>query len=354
MARSPEAFEGRSVNLDRAFRAIAPLGAVLAWGGVAHADAPLSYLRTHGLHANAGTTLIWGMMIISIAVVVIVTILLLAAVFRRREPPLPGQSVVERPPQGRGWIAVGTGISTVVLFAVTVWTVLALAEVAMPPPGNAAAPVRLEVIGHQWWWEVRYFGDHPSLAFTTANEIHIPVGQTVPVTLTGLDVIHSFWVPALAGKTDVIPGQTNETWLEAQTPGIYRGQCTEYCGAQHAHMAFEVIASSPEEFEAWWKAQLANPTTDDERALAGQNLFLEKCAVCHAIRGTRADGVFGPNLSHLTTRSTLAAGTVPNTPGYLSAWIADPQNLKPGSLMPRIDLSAAELEEISRYLQSLR
>ena len=336
-------------------RWVTPLSALPASAVPAHAEAPLGYLHTHGLHANAGTALLWGMMLIAIAVVVIVTALLLAAMFRRREaiPPLSGRTSVERPPEGRSWIVVGTAVSTVVLFAVTIWTVFVLAAIARAPTDQAAS-FRLQVIGHQWWWEVRYLGDDPSLTFTTANEIHIPVGQAVQVTLTGLDVIHSFWVPALAGKTDVIPGQTNETWLEAQMPGIYRGQCTEYCGHQHAHMAFEVIASPAQEFEEWRNVQIANAATIDESLLAGQNLFLEKCGICHAVRGTLAGGIFGPNLSHLMTRTTIAAGTLPNTAGYLTAWIADPQQIKPGSLMPQIDLTPTELNHISLYLQSLK
>lgn len=347
--------EARDHGAAYVFRWLARLSALPASAVPAHAEAPLGYLHTHGLHADAGTALLWGMMLIAIAVVVIVTALLLAAIFRRREaiPPLPGRTTVECPPGGRSWIVVGTAISTVVLFAVTIWTVFVLAEIARAPTDEAAS-FRLQVIGHQWWWEVRYFGDDPSQTFTTANEIHIPVGQAVQVTLTGLDVIHSFWVPALAGKTDVIPGQTNETWLEAQAPGIYRGQCTEYCGHQHAHMAFEVIASSPQEFETWRDGQIANAVTIDEGLVAGQNLFLEKCGVCHAVRGTRAGGILGPNLSHLMTRTTIAAGTLPNTAGYLTAWIADPQHIKPGSFMPQINLSASELNRISRYLQSLK
>lgn len=337
-----------------AWRQAVPALALL-WPAAARADAPLNYLRTFGPHANAATALLWGMLIISIAVIAIVTALLLAGLFRRREAvhhPL-GPMFVERPPGGRSWIAIGTCVSTAVLFAVTVWTVLALAAIAWPPGGHAAGP-RVEVIGHQWWWEIHYHDDDPSQTFATANEIHLPVGQAVHVTLKGVDVIHSFWVPALAGKTDVIPGQVNETWLEAQVPGVYFGQCTEYCGVQHAQMGLKVIADAPGDFDAWRRGQLESAPRPDEALRPGANAFAEKCSVCHAIRGTRAGGILGPDLSHLMTRTTLAAGTLPNAQGYLSAWIADPQHFKPGTLMPRIELSASELESITLYLRSLK
>jgi cytochrome c oxidase subunit II len=330
------------------------LATASAWPGAARADAPLNYLRTHGLHADAATTLLWGMMLISLAVVVIVCILLMGAVFRRRDPPqeLSGRSLVARASGGLAWIAVGVGTSIVVLFAVTVWTVVTLAAVSRPPPSQGGADIA--VIGHQWWWEVRYLGADPTKTFTTANEIHIPMGQPVHVKLEGLDVIHSFWVPALAGKTDLIPGQSNTTWLQANAPGVYRGQCTEYCGQQHAHMGLQVIASAPDEFDAWRNNQLKGVSPAISPSLRDdQNAFVTKCGVCHAVRGTRAGGILGPDLSHLITRTTIAAGTLPNTPGYLAGWIADPQRIKPGSLMPQLDLPGPELARIVRFLETL-
>jgi cytochrome c oxidase subunit 2 len=232
--------------------------------------------------------------------------------------------------------------------------VVTLAAVSRPSPGKS--PFTVEITGHQWWWEVNYVGnDGPSRNFTTANEIHIPTGQPVEVKLKTADVIHSFWVPALTGKTDLIPGQTNDSWMEADHPGTYRGQCTEYCGQQHAHMAFAVIADPPDQFKAWWNHQLETASAADPKPITdGENAFIAKCGICHSVRGTRAGGVVGPDLSHLMQRRTIAANTIPNTPGYLSAWIADPQHIKPGNFMPRLDISAADLTRIRNYLATLQ
>jgi cytochrome c oxidase subunit 2 len=317
----------------------------------ARADAPLTYLRTHGLHADAATPLLWGMIIISAAVVLIVTVLLLGSLYRRR-PAAPDSRGVVRPSGGIVWIATGVAISALVLFAVTVWTVVTLAQASRIPGGDPG--LRLEVIGHQWWWEVRYLNADPSQTFTTANEIHIPAQVPVEVALDGTDVIHSFWVPALMGKTDIIPGQTNLTWIEAAAPGVYRGQCTEYCGLQHAHMALQMIADMPADFAAWRANQLKSvPEPQTQELKADQGAFVQKCGVCHSVRGTRAGGILGPDLSHFMTRKTLAAGTLPNTPGHLSAWIADPQHIKPGALMPRLDLSGPDLARVRKFLGSL-
>ena len=189
----------------------------------------------------------------------------------------------------------------------------------------------------------------------TANEIHIPVGKPVRIGLTGSDVIHSFWVPSLTGKTDVIPGQTNMTWIEAEKPGIYRGQCTEYCGQQHAHMAIETIASQMDEFEAWRNNQLRpSPAATSPQAAKDESIFVTRCGICHTVRGSLAQGILGPNLSHLMSRRTIAAGTLPNRPGDLAAWIADPQHVKPGNMMPQTGLSGAELASVLRFLETLQ
>jgi cytochrome c oxidase subunit 2 len=226
--------------------------------------------------------------------------------------------------------------------------VAVLAEIAQPP-GKSSLTV--EVTGKQWWWQVRYLSDDPSRIFTTANEIHIPVGRPVRIRLIGGDVIHSFWVPGLGGKTDLIPGQTNETWLQAREPGIYRGQCAEYCGVEHARMALLVIADPPATFAAWQAHQLRSPAPAPGH---GSDLFAMHCGSCHAVRGTVAAGILGPDLSHLGTRHTLAAGMLPNDSAHLARWLDDPQALKPGALMQRPEISPPERGAIVAYLESLK
>jgi cytochrome c oxidase subunit 2 len=202
---------------------------------------------------------------------------------------------------------------------------------------------------------VRYGGDQPSEVFETANEIHIPVGRPVLVRLHSADVIHSFWVPKLSGKTDVIPGQTNQSWMQADAPGRYLGQCSEFCGYQHAHMQFEVVAQTLEDFAVWRAAQLepatAPSTPEAKRGLA---LVEFRCALCHQVRGTTAGAVSGPDLTHLMSRETLAGGTLANNPGNLVGWIQNPQDLKPGSLMPNQYLSSQQLSDVLAYVETLQ
>jgi cytochrome c oxidase subunit 2 len=331
--------------------AIALLAGVPA---AAQARAPLSYMTGDGTKNYPVVALLWGLVSISLIVVVVVTALLLAGLFRRRpEPAPPDPKLVppRRPEGGLQWIYIGSAISGVALFGAALWTFAVLAGVTVP---SKTAAFRIDVIGHQWWWEARYEDQDASRSFTTANEIHIPTGQPVRVTLWSADVIHSFWVPALTGKTDTIPGQHNETWLEADRPGLYRGQCTEYCGQQHAHMGLSVIAQPPAAFQAWWDDQLRNaPPPASQQLAQGQGDFVAHCGICHTVRGTQAGGRVGPDLTHLMGRGAIAAETLPNTIGYLSGWISDPQALKPGNLMPTLTLSPQELTAIRSFLATL-
>jgi cytochrome c oxidase subunit 2 len=226
-----------------------------------------------------------------------------------------------------------------------VWTVVVLAKIQAPP---VQPRVSIEITGRQWWWQVRYLSADPAQQFDTANEIHIPVGEPIRLKLLGGDVIHSFWVPQLAGKMDAIPGQVNETWISAAAPGVWTGQCTEYCGVQHAKMLLKVVADAPVDFAAWRAHQLAGPM-----AAAGQAVFESHCGNCHAVRGTQADGSFGPDLSHLMQRRTLASASLPNDPATLARWIADPQSLKPGNKMPAVALNDRERRGLMAYLESL-
>lgn len=216
---------------------------------------------------------------------------------------------------------------------------------------DADAALDVEVIGHEFWWEVRY----PDAGVVTANEIHIPAGTPVRFTLSTEDVIHSFWVPQLAGKIDMIPGATTELVLDAERPGEYLGQCAEYCGLQHARMRFLVVAQEPDDFEEWLSGQ-AEPAAAPASGSAerGEGTFAEVgCAACHAVRGTEATGELGPDLTHLASRQTLGAGTLANERGQLGGWIVDPQAVKPGNPMPPTPLTAEQLNDLLAYLEGL-
>ena len=315
------------------------------------AVAPMDYLHADGRMGKTILPLMQGLLIISAVVVVIIAALVLIAILRRgRTGVVAGSPLIEG--EARGWIPIGVGVSTIVLVGLVVWTSVTMARMANPP---SAPALSIEVRGHQWWWEFAYLNDDPSKTFVTANELHIPVGKAVRFDLKGEDVIHTFWVPSLGGKTQLIPGQTNMTWLEADRPGVYRGQCSQYCGQQHAHMVFSVIADPPQAFEAWRDGQLraaAQPSSDDTRL--GEQRFIGRCGACHTVRGTPANGHVGPDLTHLMSRATIAGGELPNNPGFLSGWIANPQNLKPGSLMPNPELSGPDLASIRSFLVTLK
>lgn len=342
---------------DRAsvVRAAGRAALVIVCAMIGGASAPMTFMSAYGRKASTVLPLTWAVTAISLAVIVIILGLVVAGAWRNgatlaREaiPRLP----IGHTDSGLAWIYVGVGISTVVLLVILVWTMWVLAKIYLPP---ARPAVTVLITAHQWWWEAKYIGRSPSETFTTANEIHIPTGVPVMFKLTSADVIHSFWVPLLNGKTDTIPGQTNVTWLDASRPGIYRGQCTEYCGLQHAKMALYVIAQTPADFQRWWKKQLQPaPPITTATAQTNQNAFILRCGACHTVRGTDAGGIVGPDLSHLMNRHTIAAGTIANTPGNLSAWIANPQGIKPGSLMPTLGISGRELNEIRSYLVTLR
>jgi cytochrome c oxidase subunit 2 len=312
--------------------------------------APLGYLHTYGPAADPVTRLGWGLGFVSVAVVVIVSVLLLAGLLRRRGGAMAPLRV-ERSGHGLRWIYVGVGLSTIVLLVCTVWTVSTIAAVGRPAPDAVAA--RIEVTGSRWWWRVRYLDDDPSRVFITANELHVPVGRPVQVTVTSDDVIHSFWVPQLAGKTDAIPGLRNTLWLQADRAGRYRGQCGEFCGMQHAHMALEVVAEPPEAFDRWRAAQTAEAHAASGLAGQGQAVFQARCGACHTVRGGGAGGAMGPDLTHLMSRARIAAGMLPNDTAALRGWIEDAPSEKPGTLMPRMALSGPDLNAVTAYLQTL-
>jgi cytochrome c oxidase subunit 2 len=212
------------------------------------------------------------------------------------------------------------------------------------------------VTGHQWWWQLNYEAHDADQTFETANEIHIPVGQPVRLDFESPDVIHSFWVPNLAGKQDLIPGRYTELTIRADRPGIYRGQCAEYCGIQHAHMAIFVVAQEPSEYAAWRAQQLKSaPAPSNADLRHGQQVFVSSaCATCHTITGTSAGGRVGPDLTHFGAHMTIAAGTARNSLGNLTGWISDPQRMKPYTRMPAVALTGPDLIAVSHYLESLK
>ena len=348
--------------------AVAPVLALAAWLALAAgaraqttspevapltpAQWPMNYWSAFGTQAHAINGLLWGLIWLSIIVCVIIAVLVVAGIaIRGRRGRQPATTPVERSGNGMAWIYIGVGLSTLVLVVYVGWTVATMAGIARPP---AAPALTIDVTAHQWWWEFRYEDPDTSKVFATANEIHIPVGVPVSFKVTTADVIHSFWVPALGGKTDTIPGRTNTMWLEADKPGIYRGQCSEYCGEQHAQMALRIVADTPQDFAVWRSKQVAaaKPPTDD-MTKAGLQRFQLRCGACHTIRGTPAAGAVGPDLTHLMSRTTIAAGMLANTPANLGGWIANPQSIKPGALMPNIELSGPELQAIETYLRTL-
>ena len=237
-----------------------------------------------------------------------------------------------------------------VLSMATARTVMEVQNKRMP--GNA---LKVTVVGHQWWWEFRY----PDLGIVTANELHVPLSTAAKpahtvLKLESADVAHSFWVPQLAGKTDVIPGTTNTMWMDPRQEGIFLGNCAEYCGTQHANMLLRVIVEPPADFEKWAAAQKVDAVPDPRLESERATFLSMSCVSCHAVSGTTAKGTFGPDLSHLMSRATLGSGVIPNTPENLRSWVKDPQAIKRGNLMPNMQLNSRELDEIVVYLSSLK
>ena len=290
--------------------------------------------------------------IVTLIFVVVAGVTIYAIIRYRRRPGDDGRE----PPQVYGstqielaWTVVPFLI-VIILFLTTTRYIFAIER-----PATTRDTVEVMVTGNQWWWEIRY----PQLGIVTANELHVPVSDAARptrtfITLESADVIHSFWIPQLAGKTDVIPGKTNRTWVEPRTPGIYVGQCAEFCGVQHAWMLLRVTVHPRDEFDRWVAAQRA-AAADAPEGRAGRDVFTSvACISCHTVRGTPANGVFGPDLTHLMSRATIGAGVAPNTPEALRAWVKDPAVLKPGALMPAMNLSRDQLDLLVAYLATLR
>lgn len=287
------------------------------------------------------------MLWLGVAVFVVFAVALSVGLFRRR-PSDEDETRREIPSLSDRWFAAG-GLSftaiVLVVFVATIAEMRALPNTA--PPGELV----VEIVGHQWWWEVHY----PDEGITTANEVHIPVGRPISVEVTAADVIHSFWVPRLGGKMDMLPDRTNTLILEADQPGEHHSQCAEFCGLGHAAMALTVVAESKEDFASWVTArrsaaeELANESTQ-----LGFGVFVSAaCADCHAVQGTTADSTEGPDLTHFASRRSIGAGVLSNTRENLANWITDPHAFKPGVKMPATDLSDDELDALLTYLDGL-
>jgi len=266
----------------------------------------------------------------------------------------PGDDATQEPPQvyGSNQIEVAwTVIPILIVFVLIGVSVRVIAAVQNASPSQSS--VKLQLIGHQWWWTVNY----PQFGVVTANEIHVPVSpdgkMVTEVRLESVDVAHSFWIPQLAGKMDLIPNRINYTWIDPHQPGVYYGNCAEYCGTQHANMLLRVIAQPTADFNRWAYEQ-KQPAVDDPNAAEGKKAFLSlACVNCHLIKGTPSAGVFGPDLTHLMSRQTIGAGVLPLNHENLRAWVNDPQQIKPGCLMPSMKLTGPELDHVVAYLETL-
>jgi len=328
---------------------------LLALGACSHGNQDV--LNSSGIQARRIEHLWWLIFWVTLVIFVLVLAFLGRTILKSGGASLL-KAIPERPNPSRER-SLQTGVTIAV--ALSVFTLFALLMSAIST-GKAEAslqsqnPLTIEVVGHQWWWEVHYPDPVASNLVVTANEIHVPVGMPIVLNGSSQDVIHSFWAPNIQGKRDLIPGRLTTIWFEVEKEGVYRGQCAEFCGHQHAHMAFLMVAESPEKFQAWLQHQrepAAQPT--DALASHGQQVFLSgSCVMCHSIRGTDAGSKNGPDLTHVASRGTLAAATIPNNRGYLGGWILDSQHIKPGNHMPQNNLPADDFQALLAYMETLQ
>jgi cytochrome c oxidase subunit 2 len=352
-------FTEHSLNRSLARRAA---GFIVCGAFAAGCNGTTSYLDATGKAGHEEAVLGAWLTGVACAVVLLVCLAIVGGIGRAHRDTSDGADDATRASNtasrheirsGLNWIYVGVAVTVVILLVTFGGTMVTLKAASTPP---LVPRLTLDITGHQWWWEVRYSDpQRPELAFTTANEVHLPVGVPVRVRLRAADVIHSFWLPQIAGKTDVIPGQVNEMWLEADRAGVSRGMCGEYCGLQHAMMAMTVTAESPEAFDRWTQSRrgpAVTPSTPGGRA--GEVVFARSCGACHAIQGTNALGRVGPELTHFASRSVIGAGALANTSENLMRWISNAPAIKEGARMPAIPLDASELHAVAAYLETLR
>ena len=295
-------------------------------------------------------TLGWLLFAVCGVIYVLVMIVLTWALLRRRTEADGSPETSRRLARG---VALATGATTMTIVGLTAAS--AVTGHGLTSPMGPAA-ITVDAIGHQWWWDFQFRDVSPDEFVSSPNELHVPLGHPVMIKTMSRDVIHSFWVPNLHGKRDLIPGQVTNTWIQADRPGVYRGLCAEFCGHQHAQMAFTVVVETPAKFKAWIDHQRQNASEPaDERERRGQQVFLTSpCATCHTIRGTKAASRVGPDLTHVGSRMTLAAGTLPNTAPHLATWLSDPQAVKPGNRMPQVPMTDADRAALIAYLRRLQ
>jgi len=315
---------------------------------------PLDPAGPQALHIEHTLFLIFW--ITSAVTVIVLTVLALGVLRQHRRGGIPPPIVVDPPIERRAtWIVGGAiGVTVVLLFLMMIASFVTSHRTA----ALASSPaLKINVYGHEWWWEIEYPNEEqPYRIVRTANEIHVPAGTVVDIHGTSRDVIHSFWAPNIHGKKDLLPGYWNDLTLEVDHPGTWRGQCAEFCGLQHAHMAFSIVAQSRQDFDHWYTAQLQAAAVPQTANIEhGREVFLSHpCVMCHTIRGTTANSRVGPDLTHLASRSTLAAGTLINNTGNLAGWIANAQSIKPGCRMPPNPMAAKDLNDLVAYLETLR
>ena len=342
---------------ERCFRAVAICLTVLL---SSCAGQQQSVIDPAGPQADRIATLWWFFFWLLVAIFIIVMALAVWTLTRPNrgleQEPLEARHrpSEQKETQLRRIVTGATVLTIIILFVLLVFSVgtgKAVSEL-----GNKNNGLAIEVTGNQWWWQVQYLNSDPSQILVDANEIHIPVGRPVLIRLRSNDVIHSFWVPNLHGKRDLIPSRVTAEWIEADKPGIYRGQCAEFCGLQHAHMILYVIAEPEAKFKAWFQhASQPAVTPSTPITQRGQQVFLNNaCVYCHQIQGTTAAGQNGPNLTHFGSRRGIAANTLSNTPGNLGGWILDPQTVKPGNHMATIAVNSQDLQPLIDYLESLK
>lgn len=270
-----------------------------------------------------------------------------------RATPVDMSSLAGQQPRTRFWVVAATSVSALLLLGLLLADVLTDRALSRLPVDDA---LRIEMTGYQWWWQAKYLSDAHAPEFTLANELHVPVGRPVIIALKAADVIHTFWVPNLHGKKDMIPGRDATIEFRADKVGVYRGQCAEFCGYEHALMAFSITADPPAQYAAWVARQrLPAAAPVDALAQHGRDVFMSQdCARCHTVRGTDANGTLGPDLTHLASRQFIAAGTLANNRGNLAGWIIDPRTLKPGTGMPGTRLPPADLQALLVWLETLK